>query len=65
MENFLQPKTLARVRDVREQLTGLCERVELVPESNANSADITGIQKVRGAEWRRVLTSRRLPPAIL
>lgn len=45
MENFLQPKTLARVRDVRDQLANLCERVELVPESNANSADITGIQK--------------------
>ena len=65
MENFLQPKTLARVRDVREQLAGLCERVELVPESNATSADITGIQKVRGARCRRVLTSRRLPPATL
>ncbi|WFD31599.1 RNA helicase [Malassezia sp. CBS 17886] len=45
MENFLQPKTLARVRDVRDQLLGLCERVELVPESNPNSAEITGIQK--------------------
>lgn len=45
LENFLQPKTLARVRDVRDQLVNLCERVELVPESNANAADITGIQK--------------------
>ena len=45
LENFLQPKTLGRVRDIRDQLLHLCERVELVPESNPNSADLTGIQK--------------------
>lgn len=36
---------MLRVRDVRDQLLNLCERVELVPESNPNSADITPIQK--------------------
>lgn len=45
LDNFLQPKALARVRDVREQLARLCERVELVPESSASADDITGIQK--------------------
>ncbi|WFD03067.1 RNA helicase [Malassezia obtusa] len=45
LENFLQPKALARVRDVRDQLVSLCERVELVPEANPNAADVSGIQK--------------------
>jgi len=44
-ENYVQFKTLSRVRDVRDQLAGLCERVEIVPEANANSNDITPIQK--------------------
>jgi pre-mRNA-splicing factor ATP-dependent RNA helicase DHX16 len=44
-ENFVQFKTLSRARDVRDQLAGLCERVEIVPEANANSSDITNIQK--------------------
>ncbi|EST08149.1 Helicase-associated domain protein [Kalmanozyma brasiliensis GHG001] len=44
-DNFLQPKVLARVRDVRDQLAGLCERVELQPESNADPNDVSGIQK--------------------
>lgn len=29
MENFVQPKVLGRVRDIRDQLAQLCERVEL------------------------------------
>ena len=45
MENFLQPKVLGRVRDVRDQLASLCERVELVPESNKDSADTAPIMK--------------------
>lgn len=44
-ENYVQFKTLSRARDVRDQLAGLCERVEIVPEANANSNDITPIQK--------------------
>lgn len=45
MQNFLQPKVLARVRDVRDQLAQLCERVELIPESNADHSEISGIQR--------------------
>lgn len=45
MENFVQPKVLGRVRDIRDQLAQLCERVELVPESNENPGDISPIQK--------------------
>ncbi len=45
IDNFVQPKVLARVRDVRDQLAGLCERVELTPEPNADPSDITGIQR--------------------
>ncbi|WFD27228.1 RNA helicase [Malassezia nana] len=43
-DHFLQPKTLGRVRDVRDQLHRLCERVELVPESIPDTADLTGVQ---------------------
>ncbi|GAC94707.1 pre-mRNA splicing factor [Pseudozyma hubeiensis SY62] len=45
IDNFVQPKVLARVRDVRDQLAQLCERVELTPESNADPSDISGIQR--------------------
>lgn len=44
-EQFLQFKSLSRVRDIRDQLAGLCERVEIVVESNPNTTDITPIQK--------------------
>ncbi|WFD44068.1 RNA helicase [Malassezia psittaci] len=45
LENYLQIKTLNRVRDIRDQLLTLCERVELVPEANPNHADLSGMQK--------------------
>ncbi|UZJ54921.1 hypothetical protein CBS101457_004241 [Exobasidium rhododendri] len=45
MENFIQPKVLSRIRDVRDQLASLCERVELIPEANKNSSDVTPIMK--------------------
>ena len=32
-------------RDIREQLAGLCERVEVVIQSNQNSNDITAVQQ--------------------
>lgn len=35
-ENFVQFKSLCRVRDIRDQLAGLCERVEVVVESTPN-----------------------------
>ncbi|KAF9496560.1 Asp-Glu-Ala-His box polypeptide 16, isoform CRA_f [Pleurotus eryngii] len=44
-EQFLQFKSLSRARDIRDQLAGLCERVEVVIQSNLNSNDITPIQK--------------------
>lgn len=44
-EQFLQFKSLSRARDIRDQLAGLCERVEVVIQSNPNSNDITPIQK--------------------
>jgi len=44
-ENFVQVKSLNRVRDIRDQLSTLCERVEIVPESNVDTSDIVPIQK--------------------
>ncbi|KAF8909004.1 pre-mRNA splicing factor [Gymnopilus junonius] len=44
-EQFLQFKSLSRARDIRDQLAGLCERVEVVIESNPNSNDIMPVQK--------------------
>lgn len=44
-ENFIQVKTMSRVRDIRDQLAGLCERVELVIEALPDSTDITPVQK--------------------
>lgn len=45
MENFVQPKVLSRVRDVRDQLAQLCDRVEIVPESNRDASDLVPIMK--------------------
>ncbi|KAM3580476.1 hypothetical protein VKS41_007139 [Umbelopsis sp. WA50703] len=44
-ENFLQHRTLGRVRDVRDQLVGLMDRVELKLTSNPNPADTVPIRK--------------------
>ncbi|KAF8133978.1 pre-mRNA splicing factor [Boletus edulis] len=44
-EQFLQFKSLSRARDIRDQLAGLCERVEVVVKSNPNSNDNTPIQR--------------------
>ncbi len=44
-EQFLQFKSLSRARDIRDQLAGLCERVEIVVQANPNSNDITPVQK--------------------
>ena len=44
-EQFLQFKSLSRARDIRDQLAGLCERVEVVIQTNPNSNDITAVQK--------------------
>ncbi|EIW72797.1 hypothetical protein TREMEDRAFT_70811 [Tremella mesenterica DSM 1558] len=42
-ENFMQYKSLVRVRDIRDQLAGLCERVEVIIESSPN--EIIPVQK--------------------
>ncbi|BGP57914.1 hypothetical protein JCM8202v2_005568 [Rhodotorula sphaerocarpa] len=44
-EHFIQVKSLTRVRDIRDQLVGLCERVEIFVDGNPNSSDIIPIQK--------------------
>ena len=38
-ENFIQAKTMKRVRDVREQFAALCERAEVVMESSNGDPD--------------------------
>ncbi|KAJ7645547.1 pre-mRNA splicing factor [Mycena polygramma] len=50
-EQFLQFKSLSRARDIRDQLAGLCERVEVVVQSNPNSNDITPVQKALTAGY--------------
>ncbi|CAG8442898.1 18870_t:CDS:10 [Acaulospora morrowiae] len=44
-ENFVVYRSMARARDVRDQLAGLCERAEVDLESNPNPGDIVPIQK--------------------
>lgn len=43
-ENFLQQRSLTRVRDIRDQLAKLCERIE-VTMSTCGQADLVPIQK--------------------
>ncbi|TFK40682.1 pre-mRNA splicing factor [Crucibulum laeve] len=50
-EQFLQFKSLSRARDIRDQLAGLCERVEVVIQANPNSNDIIPIQKALTAGY--------------
>jgi len=38
-ENFVQARSMRRARDVRDQLVGLCERVEVVMSSSPDDAD--------------------------
>ena len=38
-ENFIQHRSMKRSRDIRDQLLGLLERVEIEPKSNLNDAD--------------------------
>jgi pre-mRNA-splicing factor ATP-dependent RNA helicase DHX16 len=44
-QNFIQIKSLNRARDIRDQLAQLCERVEIMAESNTDPNDIIPIQK--------------------
>ncbi|KAF7965643.1 hypothetical protein HWV62_29573 [Athelia sp. TMB] len=50
-EQFLQFKSISRARDIRDQLAGLCERVEVVIQSNPNQNDITPVQKALTAGY--------------
>ena len=39
-ENFVQIRAMKKARDIRDQLTGLCERVEIEATSSADTEDI-------------------------
>ncbi|KAI9298960.1 putative pre-mRNA splicing factor [Neoconidiobolus thromboides FSU 785] len=45
IENFIQYRSMTRARDVRDQLMGLLERVEILPISNSNPNDTIPIRK--------------------
>ncbi|KAJ2742957.1 hypothetical protein GGI20_004115 [Coemansia sp. BCRC 34301] len=44
-ENFVQYRSMCRARDLRDQIIGLMERVEIIPESNPNPGDTEPIRK--------------------
>ncbi|KAJ2725240.1 hypothetical protein GGI07_001373 [Coemansia sp. Benny D115] len=44
-ENYIQYRSLCRARDLRDQIIGLMERVEIIPESNPNPSDTEPIRK--------------------
>lgn len=48
-ENFIQHRSMKRARDIREQLEGLMERVE-IEMSSAPRGDTINIRKVRRGE---------------
>ncbi len=39
-ENFIQHRSMKRARDVRDQLVGLLERVEIAPETAKDDTDL-------------------------
>lgn len=44
-ENYIQYRSMCRARDLRDQIMGLMERVEIIPESNPNPGDTEPIRK--------------------
>ncbi|KAJ2498249.1 hypothetical protein GGH96_004453 [Coemansia sp. RSA 1972] len=44
-ENYIQYRSMCRARDLRDQIIGLMERVEIIPESNPNPNDTDPICK--------------------
>jgi pre-mRNA-splicing factor ATP-dependent RNA helicase DHX16 len=64
-EQFLQFKVLSRVRDIRDQLAGLCDRVEVVVERNPNSNDIVPIQKALTSGYFYSTVSLIIRPAVI
>ena len=58
-ENFIQHRSMKRARDVREQLEGLMERVEIEISSNLN--DSVPMRKVTSSFGRiKILTNRNV-----
>lgn len=57
-ENFIQHRSMKRARDVREQLEGLMERVEIEISSNPN--DSVPMRKVIASFGRIRVTNRNL-----
>lgn len=49
MENFVQFKSISRVRDIRDQLAQLCDRVEVIIESTPN--EVVPVQKAMTAGY--------------
>ncbi|KAJ2159904.1 hypothetical protein GGF46_002686 [Coemansia sp. RSA 552] len=44
-ENYIQYRSMCRARDLRDQIIGLMERVEIIPEANPNPTDTDPIRK--------------------
>ncbi|KAJ2641138.1 hypothetical protein GGF44_002256, partial [Coemansia sp. RSA 1694] len=44
-ENYVQYRSMCRARDLRDQIIGLMERVEIIPESNPNPGNTEPIRK--------------------
>ncbi|KAJ2843487.1 Cyclin-dependent kinase catalytic subunit, partial [Coemansia brasiliensis] len=44
-ENFIQYRSMCRARDLRDQIIGLMERVEIIPEANSNPSNTDPIRK--------------------
>lgn len=55
----MQVRSLNKARDIREQLEGLCERVEV--EISSNPTEMEGIAKVGFVSASRVLPKEGLP----
>ncbi|KAJ1765222.1 hypothetical protein IW140_006463 [Coemansia sp. RSA 1813] len=48
-ENFVQYRSMCRARDLRDQIVGLMERVEIVPEASPDPSDTAPIRKAIAA----------------
>lgn len=70
-ENFIQFRSMNRARDVRDQIVGLLDRVEIRLESNPNPGDTIPIRKVNcedlalveegeSRRWQQVISSTQL-----
>ena len=55
-ENYVQVRSMNKARDVREQLEGLCERVEVEVVSCAMEVEVVCKVRVHLSVWTRVDT---------